>query len=92
MVEVTYQMVLSTVQTAGILVGIVYYVMNLNYTRKNQEQTLLTRKTILFQQTIGSLMNSPYGIKNIAALNQNNPQSFEEHIELTKKYPEYWEA
>lgn len=92
MVDVTYQMVLSTVQTAGILVGIVYYVMNLNYTRKNQEQTLLTRKTTLFQQTIGSLMNSPYGIKNIAALNQNNPQSFEEHIELTKKYPEYWEA
>ena len=92
MVDVTYQMVLSTVQTAGILVGIVYYVMNLNYTRKNQEQTLLTRKTTLFQQTIGSLMNSSYGIKNISVLNQNNPQSVEEHIELTKKCPEYGEA
>jgi hypothetical protein len=92
MVDVTYQMVLSTVQTAGILVGIVYYVMNLNYTRKNQEQTLLTRKTTLFQQTIGSLINSSYGIKNISILNQNKPQSFEEHVELTKKHPEYLEA
>jgi len=35
MVDVTYQMVLSTLQTAGILAGIAYYVMNLNYTRRN---------------------------------------------------------
>ena len=43
MAEITYQMVLSTVQTAGILVGIAYYIMTLNYTRRNQEQTLKTR-------------------------------------------------
>jgi len=85
-------MVLSTLQTAGILVGIVYYLMILNYTRRNQEQTLKTRKTTLFQQTTGSIMNSSYGIKNIAVLNKSHPSSFEEHIELTNKYPEYLEA
>jgi hypothetical protein len=40
MVDVSYQMVLSTLQTVGLLVGIAYYVMSLNYTRRNQELTL----------------------------------------------------
>ena len=61
MVDVTYQMVLSTVQTAGILVGITYYVMNLNYTRKNQEislrnqeETLKTRHATIYNQIMGT--------------------------------------
>jgi preprotein translocase subunit YajC len=40
MVEITYQMVMSTLQTAGILVGIFYYIMTLRNQRKNQELTL----------------------------------------------------
>ena len=48
MAEITYQMILSTLQTMGLLVGIFYYIMTLNNTRKNQELTLksqeLTRK------------------------------------------------
>jgi len=36
MVEITYQMVLSTLQTAGILVGIYYYVMTLRSQRKDR--------------------------------------------------------
>jgi hypothetical protein len=43
MVDVTYQMVLSTLQTAGILVGISYYVMSL----RNQNRA---RKTQLYMQ------------------------------------------
>jgi len=92
MSEITYQMVLSTIQTAGILAGIAYYTMTLNYTRKNQEQTLKTRKITIFQQTIGSLMSSSMGIKNIAILDQNKPKSYQEHVDLTTKYPEYLEA
>ena len=92
MVDVSYQMVLSTLQTAGILAGIAYYLITLNYTRRNQEQTLKTRKITIFQQTIGSLMNSSMGIKNIAILNKIKPSSFQEHIELTQKHPEYLEA
>ena len=44
MVEITYQMVLSTLQTAGILVGIFYYIMTLRNQQKNQEQSEETRK------------------------------------------------
>ena len=43
MAEITYQMVLSTLQTVGLLVGIFYYVMTLNYSRKNQELQLETK-------------------------------------------------
>ena len=48
MVELTYQMVLSTLQTAGLLVGIFYYVTTLRNAQKTRELTLqsqeLTRK------------------------------------------------
>jgi hypothetical protein len=43
MVEITYQMVLSTLQTAGILVGIFYYIMTLrNQTTLRKSQFLYT--------------------------------------------------
>ncbi len=48
MVEITYQMVLSTVQTIGIFVGIFYYIMTLRNTRRNQELQLETRQAQLF--------------------------------------------
>jgi len=37
MVDVSYQMVLSTLQTVGLLVGIFYYVLTLRNQQKNQE-------------------------------------------------------
>ncbi len=42
MAEITYQMVLSTLQTVGLLVGIFYYIMTLNNTKENQRITLTT--------------------------------------------------
>ena len=44
MAEITYQMILSTLQTVGLLVGIFYYIMTLQNTRKNQELTLKSQK------------------------------------------------
>jgi hypothetical protein len=48
MAEITYQVVLNTLQTTGLLVGIFYYVMTLRNTQKTRELTLqsqeLTRK------------------------------------------------
>ncbi len=72
MVEITYQMVLSTLQTLGLLVGIFYYVTTLRnaqktreltlqsqeLTRKAQEQALETRQAQLFMQ-IYQEMSSP---------------------------------
>ena len=94
MVDVTYQMALSTVQTAGILVGIAYYELNLNYTRKNQEQTLKTRNASVYQNAVDSFTSS-HGIKNIRILTERivNPfSSFEEFSEYRSNNPEYFEA
>ena len=50
MVDVTYQMLLSTVQTLALLVGIFYYIMSLRNQQKTQEMQLETRKAQLFMQ------------------------------------------
>ena len=48
MAEITYQMILSTIQTAGLLVGIFYYIMTLRNQQKNQQLSLETRQAQLF--------------------------------------------
>ena len=67
MAEITYQMVLSTLQTAGILVGIFYYVMTLRnqhksqeISTKNQELTLETRQAQLFMHIYRDWYNSDF--------------------------------
>jgi hypothetical protein len=66
MVVLTYQMVLSTLQTAGLLVGIVYYITimrNQQKTRgltlKAQEQTLRTRESQLFMNIYNQSFANP---------------------------------
>jgi hypothetical protein len=48
MAEITYQMVLSTIQTVGLLVGIFYYITTMRNAQKTRELALksqeLTRK------------------------------------------------
>ena len=63
MVEFTYQMVLSTLQTIALIVGIAYYLFimrnsqrNQELTRKAQEQALETRQTQLFMHFHEKLM------------------------------------
>jgi len=55
MAEITYQMILSTIQTIALVVGIIYYLTimrnsqkNQELARKAQEQALETRETQLF--------------------------------------------
>jgi hypothetical protein len=88
MVEITYQMVLSTLQTLSIMVGIGYYVMTLNYTRRNQEETLRTRNAALFNQTIGQALMKTEAIKHIMCVEDNPFSSIEEYNELLKD-PDY---
>jgi len=56
MVDVSYQMVLSTFQTVGLLVGIYYYVMTLNNTRQNRRITLTTTLLEPFMTVEGNLL------------------------------------
>ena len=50
MVEITYQMMLSTLQTVGLLVGIFYYITIMRNAQKNQQVALETRQAQLFMQ------------------------------------------
>jgi hypothetical protein len=50
MVEITYQMVLSTLQTIGLLVGIVYYLIIMRNSQRNQQVQLETRQAQLFMR------------------------------------------
>jgi hypothetical protein len=52
MIEITYQMVLSTLQTLSLTVGVIYYIMTLRNTRKSQQQALETRQAQLFMQIV----------------------------------------
>ncbi len=56
MVEITYQMVLSTLQTAGLLVGIYYYIMTLKNNRQNQRITMTTTLLEPFMTVEGNLV------------------------------------
>lgn len=94
MVEITYQMVLGTLQTVGLLVGIAYYILTLSYTRRNQEQTLRTRHAAIYHQIIFPAL-SIAGMKNILLLEANPVSSFEEYQKLIRSNNEllvawYW--
>jgi len=47
---VTYQMVLSTLQTVALVVGIIYYLTIMRNSQKNQQMQLETRQSQLFMQ------------------------------------------
>jgi hypothetical protein len=73
MAEITYQMVLSTLQTAGLLVGIFYYVMTL----RNQNRA---RKTQLYLQMINKF-SEPDFIEALGKLNDLEWSTAEDFIE-----------
>jgi len=50
MVEITLPIILQILQTAGILVGIVYYITIMRNSQRNQQLQLETRETQLFMQ------------------------------------------
>ena len=50
MVDISYQMVLSTLQTVGLLVGICYYVMTLRNQQRNQEISIRNQELTLKAQ------------------------------------------
>lgn len=57
MVELTYQIVLSTLQTAGLLVGIFYYIMTLQNAAKGRKLQLAQRMLTQIQSEENSLLS-----------------------------------
>ena len=62
MVNITYQMALSTIQTVSLVVGIIYYITIMRNAQRNQQHTLETRQAQMFMQ-IYSQTNDPSFIK-----------------------------
>lgn len=73
MAEITYQMVLSTIQTVGLLVGISYYILSL----RNQNRA---RKTQLYLQMINKFSEPDY-LEALGKLNDLEWSTAEDFIE-----------
>ena len=50
MAEINYQLVLNTLQTAGLLIGIFYYIITLRNQQKSQQLAIETRNQQFFMQ------------------------------------------
>ena len=68
MIEITYQMVLSTIQTIALVVGIIYYLTIMRNNQKNQQLQLETRQAQLYSQIIKELFDENYMKKSIHVL------------------------
>jgi hypothetical protein len=79
MVDVSYQMVLSTLQTVSIMVGIYYYLMILRNTEKTR------RKDIMFQRI--NIIDEDFYDK-LAKMSQEDWSTFHEWTEYRKEHPE----
>jgi len=86
MVEITYQMVLGTLQTVGLLVGIYYYIMTLSYTKRNQQLTLDSRKAQLWMQ----IMDNIWSKDSQEALDVIWPLKHLSDEEFLEKYRDDW--
>jgi uncharacterized Zn finger protein len=108
MVEITYQMVLSTIQTVGILVGIVYYLTIMRnqqrtrelalksqeLTRKAQEQALETRQAQLFMPIYSKFYEKEF-MKDFGNVVRN--WEWDDYDDFYEKYgveknPEAWSS
>jgi len=90
MVEITYQMVLSTIQTIGILVGIIYYLFIMRNSQRNQELTLKaqehaleTRQAQLFMEIYNEYRNKEFQ-RNISSI--YNIWEWEGYDDFQEKY------
>jgi len=77
MVEITYQMVLSTLQTAGLLVGIFYYIMVLRNQQKSQKHADETRQAQLFMNIYKELLTGSEVMDLILDMEYDDFEDFE---------------
>ena len=77
MVEITYQMVLSTLQTAGLLVGIFYYIMVLRNQQKSQKHAEDTRQAQLFMDIYKELLTGSEVMYLILDMEYDDFEDFE---------------
>jgi hypothetical protein len=100
MVEITYQMILSTLQTIALIVGIAYYLFIMRNSQRNQQMQLETRQTQLFTQfnedfrEIGPAWEEIMGYFGLQG--ESSGWGWEDYDDFTRKYgldhsPEEWQ-
>jgi hypothetical protein len=77
MVEITYQMMLSTLQTIALIVGIVYYLIIMRNSQRTQQIALETRQAQLLMQ-IYQRMSSPEYVSDWAEILNYEWDSYED--------------
>jgi len=89
MVEASF--VLTLLQTVSIMVGIAYYILNIDNNRKNQElalknqeHVLKSRNATVFHNVIGQFLTNQQGIRNIQIVEDNKFTTPQEYSELWK--------
>jgi hypothetical protein len=97
MVEITYQMMLSTLQTIALIVGITYYLFimrnsqrNQELTRKAQEQTLETRQAQLFTNIYNQSFANPEfleAVRMVITTHWDNLDEFHEDYDYYNPNP-----
>jgi len=100
MVEITYQMVLSTVQTISLAIGIFYYLTIMRNNQRNQQLTLETRQAQLFMGLYQSLSSRDFieaeftlwKIKMKSAEDMNNLMKNKEEYIAWNTYATYYEG
>ena len=85
MVELTYQMVLSTLQTVGLLVGIFYYIITLRNTQKTQQLQLETRKSQHYLQMLQTVSTEEF-IKRTMTVHQLEFKDYEDYLAFSNNY------
>ena len=85
MVELTYQMVLSTLQTVGLLVGIFYYIITLRNTQKTQQMQLETRKSQHYLQMLQTVSTEEF-IKRTMTVHQLEFKDYEDYLAFSNNY------
>ena len=81
MAEITAQIILSTIQTTGLLVGIFYYILTLNNQQKTQKHSTDTREAQLYMQLFLRISSEEY-MKRAGTLYKIQYETVEEFFEL----------
>ena len=82
MVEITYQMVLSTLQTVALIVGIAYYLYIMSNSQTTQDTTLKNRQAQLLMQ----MWNRTQSKEFTRDLNTMGEMEWEDYDDFMKKY------
>ena len=83
MVEITYQMVLSTLQTIALIVGITYYLIIMRNSQRAQQHQSETRQAQLFMNIYNQSFTNPHFIDSIQRVLSLKWESFDEYLALT---------